>query len=1172
MNNLDETGRRQELALQSVSSTSEVRDPQQNPSEAEADFLVVGIGASAGGLEAFERFFKNMPPDGNMAFVLTQHLDADHISILPELITRYTRMPVLQVSDNIQVKPNHVYVIPPNHNMALHQGKLSLSEFEAARGNRLPIDFFFYSLAQDQGERAIGIVLSGTGSDGSRGIEAIRAGGGVVIAQEPQSASYDGMPKSAIATGMVDFVLAPEAMPAQLLRFTARDHSAALAGPNHDLEMAKDPLKKIFSMLYTLSRQDFLFYKQSTMLRQIERRMKVNFFSSFEQYARFLEESPQEVQLLFDDLLIGVTSFFRDAEAWQALTEKAIAKIIQRDPENEIPIRVWVPACSTGEEAYSMAILFQEQLEALGSRRKVQIYATDINPHAIEHARAGAYRSSIKADLSEEHLARFFMMEGSSIQVKKNIRDMVVFAVQNLIMDPPFSRMDLISCRNLLIYLEPETQRKVLPLFHYALIKEGFLFLGNAETVSGFGDFFSTIDRRNKIYRKKETSQRPTAEVKFNLSAVGRIQSNDPQREKSVDRMGLPEWTEKVIGEFFSPACVVIDEKFDILYVHGHIGNYLEPPQGESTTNIVKMARGGLKAKLSAAIRKAIRQRTDVQVKRLKYKINGEEQVIQMTVKLFIAAIDDQTLILVVFEEVQSIPFHPGSADNDQPSENTEQRIADLEQELKIKEDFLQTTVSDLEALNQEVKLINEDLLSANEELQSTNEELETSKEELQSINEELVTVNTELQRKNEELSATINDVNNFMASTEIATIFLDLDLQIRRYTPTVNKIFSLLPGDIGRPIQHFVSTLKYDKIIEDAQSVLDTLVPCSVEVQSNNGEWYLMSIKPYRTVEHTVDGLVITLFDITKQKKGEEARRLATLVRDSNDAIVIFDTDGKILDWNLGAFRLYGWNENEALQMNIQRVIPLEKDEEFRTLIQRMAHGEKIDAFETERLTKAGERITIWLTITVLRNDLGKPIGIAATERDITAHRRDERSLKYANRALLSLKHWYRNIIEPSFVENGPAELCRILVENAGYRLAWIGLAKEDETKSVTPIASAGFENQDLDTLQFTWKYSKAGQEPIGKAIRTGQPAVIRKGRTGLPDLTQDGGQQQPSKLGTGSLVAIPIAGKRFASGVLVIYASEPDAFDAQEIDLLAQLVTDLPSMISSFKIPQDH
>lgn len=1167
MNDTNEGSRRQKLALRGVFPTPVGSDPQQKPSEAEAEFLVVGIGASAGGLEAFERFFKNMPPDGNMAFVLTQHLDAEHISILPELITHYTRMPVLQVSDKVQVKPNHVYVIPPNHNIALHQGKLSLSDFETARGNRLPIDFFFYSLAQDQAERAIGIVLSGTGSDGSRGIEAIRAGGGIVIAQEPQSASYDGMPKSAIATGMVDFILAPEAMPAQLLRFTAREHSTDLVRPKHDLEMAKDPLKRIFSMLYTLSRQDFLFYKQSTMLRQIERRMKVNFFDSFEKYARFLEESPEEVQLLFDDLLIGVTSFFRDPEAWQVLSEKAIVEIIQQDPENEIPIRVWVPACSTGEEAYSMAILFQEQLEALGSRRKVQIYATDINPHAIEHARAGAYRSSIKADLSEEHLARFFVMEGSSIQVKKDIRDRVVFAVQNLIMDPPFSRMDLISCRNLLIYLEPETQRKVLPLFHYALQKDGFLFLGNAETVSGFSDFFSMIDRRNKIYRKKESSKRPPAEVKFNLPAVGRIQSNDPKRERSADRVGLPEWTEKVIGEFFSPPCVVIDEKFNILYVHGHIGNYLEPPEGESTTNIIKMARGGLKSKLSAAIRKAILQRTDVQIKRLKYKIDNAEQVIQMTVKPFFAAIDGQTLILVVFEEGQSIPFKSESADPDSPPE----RIADLEQELKLKEDFLQTTVNDLEALNQEVKLINEDLLSANEELQSTNEELETSKEELQSINEELVTVNTELQRKNEELSATINDVNNFMASTEIATIFLDLDLQIRRYTPTVNKIFNLLPGDIGRPIQHFVSTLKYNKIIEDAQSVLDTLAPCSVEVRADTGEWYLMTIKPYRTVEHTVDGLVITLFDITEQKKGEEARRLATLVRDSNDAIVIFDTDGKIMDWNLGASRLYGWNESEALQMNLERLIPPEKDEEFHGLIQRMAHGEKIDSFETERFAKNGERIAIWLTITVIGNDPGKPICFAATERDITAHRRDERSLKYANRALLSLKHWYRNLIEPAFAENGPAELCRILVENAGYRHAWIGLAKEDEAKSVAPVASAGIEDQDLDALKLSWKYSKAGQEPIGKAIRTGQPAVIRKSRTSLTDPIQSG-WQQGRMAGTGSLVAIPIAGKRFAAGVLVIYASEPDAFDAQEIDLLAQLVTDLPSMISSLKIPQDH
>lgn len=1125
--------------------------------DTDPDFLVVGLGASAGGLEAFERFFTHMPEDGNMAFVLIQHLDAEHVSILPELIARFTRMAVLQATDGLTIAPNHVYVIPPNHNIALQQGRLILSNIEAQRGSRLPIDFFFYSLASDQGERAIGIVLSGTGSDGSQGIEAIRSAGGIVIAQAPESAAYDGMPRSAIATGMVDVILPPEAMPAELLHFSQTHEPIGALLINQDRSEIIDPLKKIFSLLFGLTHQDFSSYKQSTILRQIERRMKLNFLNDLNQYVLYLQEKPDEIQFLFNDLLIGVTRFFRDPEAFQALVKKAILPIIQNDSDNEVPIRVWVPACSTGEEAFSLAIAFQEQIEATGARRKVQIYATDINPQAIHQARAGAYRSSIHSDLSEARLERFFTLDGSLYHVKTSIRDMVVFAVQNLIMDPPFSRLDLISCRNLFIYLEPETQRRIFPLFHYALNPGGFLFLGNAETVGGFGESFSTLDRRNKIYRKKEGAQPRIGEVKFRVPPRNYPITSRLPIEREESRPGLREWTEKALLDFFSPACVVTDEKFNVLYVQGHTSAYLESPTGEMTNNVIKMARGSLKVKLSTALRNAMSQKIDVQLNPLKYTIDQKDRAIRLTVKPFFDALDGRTLILIVFEDLRlasegKAAFRSAASETDK-----DQRIAELEHDLQIKEVFILSTINDLEAANQDVKLVNQDLMSANEELQSTNEELETSKEELQSINEELTTVNTELQRKNEEISTTVNDLNNFLTSTEIATIFLDQDLQIRRFTPTIQKIFNLLPGDIGRPLQHFVSNLVYDKMIADCLAVLDTLYSQSIEVQSHHGEWYLMTIKPYRTVEHMIDGLVITFFDITEQKKSEEARRLAVLLRDSNDAIVVFDLQGSIISWNQGATQLYGWSEKQALLMNIQELFPPEKSEEMHALTQQIASGKKVHSFETERRTRNGKRLTVWVTMTGLLNELSEPIRIATTERDISARRQAERSLRFANRALTSLQRWYQVLMAHASSNVDLAILCRILVDDAGYRMAWFGQAGANLGQPVKPHASAITGQIDLSAMKFSLQSAKTSQETIRTVLSTGRPAIVRDI---FAETKYKRWRSEAKKVDYASFAVLPLPGEPSPSGVLMIYAMEADAFDTEEMDLLKQLVSNFP------------
>lgn len=1139
------------------------RQPGANiPSSDETDFesglYVVGLGASAGGLEAFERFFTNLPIDSNMAFVLIQHLDAEHVSILPELIARYTPMPVLTVTNDMLVEPNHLYVIPSNRNIALQQGKLILSKLEPSRGNRLPIDFFFHSLASDKGERAIGIVLSGTGSDGSQGIEAIRSAGGIVIAQSPESAAYDGMPKSALATGMVDVTLTPEAMPAELLRYSKTREPISTLLTNRDQGEFSDPLKKIYSLLYGLTRQDFSSYKQSTVIRQIERRMKLNFFNNLNEYVDYLKEKPEELQLLFSNLLIGVTRFFRDPDAFQSLIKQVVIPIIQKDPESEIPIRVWVPACSTGEEAYSVAIAFQEQLEAMKCHRTVQIYATDIDPQAVNQARAGVYRSQIQSDLTKERLQRFFTLDGNLVYVKKSIRDMVVFAVQNLIMDPPFSRLDLITCRNLLIYLEPETQKRIFPLFHYALNPHGYLFLGNAETTGNFVDYFKTLDRRNKIYQKKETAQAGIGDIKFRVFPGNHTVPSHLSIKKEESKLGLKKWTENALLDFFSPACVVTDEKFNVLYVQGHTSDYLEPPTGEVTNNVVKMARNRIKMKLSSALRKATSQMTQVQLTSLKYMSNNIEHKIRLTVKPFHNVMGGQTLILIVFEDLPLESKEKKEHTSASSGVNEDLRIAELEQELQLKENYILSTFDDLETANQEVKLVNQDLMSANEELQSTNEELETSKEELQSINEELTTVNTEVQRKNEELSITVNDLNNFLTSTEIATIFLNLDLQIRRFTPTINTIFNLLPGDIGRPIQHFVSNLAYDKMISDCRNVLDTLNSRTVEVQTHQGVWYLMNIRPYRTVENMIDGLVITFVDITVQKESEEARRLSVLLRDSNDAIVVFDFVGNIISWNQGATLLYGWSESEGLRMNIQKIIPPEKNDEMRKIIQRIAAGQKVNSFETERLARDGQRKLVWATMTVLFNESGKPIRIATTERDISERKQAERSMRFKNRALTSLQHWYRSLLAPTASEANPATLCQILVENAGYRLAWFGQVQVNGKPQVIPMAGTGLDKADLDMLEFSQQSTKASQTLIKTVIRNGRPAVVRDIFT---EAENKPWRTEAGKLGYASFVVLPVPGKESDSpkGLLMVYAVEPDAFNTEELELLKLLVSDL-------------
>jgi two-component system CheB/CheR fusion protein len=971
------------------------------PRKPGAGFPIVGIGASAGGLAAFEAFFSAVPAhtESGMAFVLVQHLAPDHKSILSDLVKRYTRMQVFEVEEGMTVKPNCAYIIPPNRDMACMNGVLQLLEPAAPRGQRLPIDFFFRSLAQDQHERAICIVLSGTGSDGTLGVRAVKGEGGMVMAQNPESTEYDGMPRSAIATGLVDYVLPPAEMPAQLIAYVTRAFGKSPLPVSPPVPKAEGQLEKIFILLRAQTGHDFSQYKQNTIHRRVERRMAVHQVERLDGYVRYLQQNPGEVEALFRDLLIGVTSFFRDPEAFEALQEQVVPRLFSGKPAGA-SLRVWAPGCSTGEEAYSIAILLREQIERLKKSFNVQVFATDIDRQAIEQARTGVYPASIAADVSPERLARFFAPEpgGNAYRIQKGIRDMLVFSEQNAIKDPPFSKLDLISCRNLLIYMGGELQKKLISLFHYALNPGGFLFLGTSETVAEFTDLFVMLGRKSKVYQRKEVhgAHRPAMD-KFLPPLTGDGAAPWPcGKAPGKSKLPLRELTERELLQQYAPVGALITERGDILYLHGRTGRYLEPAPGEAGMNILKMAREGLRRELPTALHKAVAHKGPVRCPGLRVKTNGGFAIVSLTVRPVAAgpeAAAEPNLFLVVLEEApasdQERPekaAEGGGEGAGDPAADVDARIGALKQELRAKEEYLQSVVEELETSSEELKSSNEEMQSVNEELQSTNEELETSKEELQSVNEELATVNAELQQKVADLSRANNDMNNLLAGTGIGTIFVNQQLRIQRFTPAVAPVINLIQADEGRPVGHIVSNLAdYDRLVEDVQAVLESLVPKEVEVQTKAGERFLLRIRPYRTMENVIDGAVITFIEITEMKRAQEALcRLAVVVRDANDAITVQDLEGRILTWNPRAERMYGWSEAEALAMNIRDLIPERLREETLAIGAQIGRAEVLQPYRTKRIAKDGRIVEVWMTATPLVNESGEPYAIATTERAI--------------------------------------------------------------------------------------------------------------------------------------------------------------------------------------------
>jgi two-component system, chemotaxis family, CheB/CheR fusion protein len=879
----------------------------------------VGLGASAGGLEAFEQFFTHMPGDSGLAFVLVSHLDPEHESLMTELLRRFTPMPVEEAGDGMRVIPNRVYVIPPNRYLFMDRGALRLSPPPVPRGLRLPIDAFFRSLAEDQGNHAACVILSGNGSDGTLGLRAVHGAGGLSLVQAPADARFDGMPRSAVSTGLADLVLPVAEMPAQLLAYARQIPFGKRSRRARVVAEVPAPLQKILFLVRQDTGHDFSLYKSSTILRRLERRMALHQIGEPEVYARYLEESPGEIKLLFKDLLIGVTSFFRDPEAFEALKAKVIPQLLDQQPPDQ-PVRVWVPGCATGEEAYSLAMLFREYGEEHGYHRRVNLFATDIDEEAIATARAGVYLQNIAADVSPERLERFFIKEGAVYRIKQEVRESVVFAVQNVIKDPPFTRLDLLSCRNLLIYLGTDLQDQLVPLFHYSLKPGGCLFLGTSETIGGFTDLFSIQDPKWKFYQRRESAV-GIHPVRF--SAITGIREPFPPPLVPVVRgAGIEVLARKILLEHLTPPAVLVNERGDVLYIHGRTGKYLEPSPGAGVMNILEMAREGYAFELAGALRQAVATQQDTACRRLKVKTDNGFAEFGFTIKPLRQPEGLLATLLVVFDEPPPPPAKAPKGRRRQPPAPSPE-IAALAEELQFVKADLQAAIEELQANNEELQSANEELHSTNEELQSTNEELDTSREEIQSVNEELLTVNAELQTKMENLFRAESDMKNLLDSTRVAMIFLDRHLRLRRFTPAAVRLVKLIPTDVGRCLGDLALNLDYDQLLADAREVFNTLKPREREVRGReepdrDPDWFQVRLIPYLTVDHVVEGVVIIGIDITRLKQAEElaaanaaaamaARQYAENIVDTvREPLLVLDGDLRVVSANRSLYEFF--------------------------------------------------------------------------------------------------------------------------------------------------------------------------------------------------------------------------------------------------------------------------
>jgi two-component system CheB/CheR fusion protein len=1064
-------------------------------------FPIIGVGASAGGLEAFTELLTALPVDIGMAFVLVQHLEAKHESMLANLLSKATRMPVTEVRQGTRVEPNQVYVIPANADLSIANGVLRILRRKPSAGRYLPIDHFFHTLAEAQGPRAIGVILSGTASDGTLGLKAIKNAGGITFAQEPNTAKFDGMPKSAILAGCVDFVLSPERIAKDLSQITFRPHAglSKLEKADPVVPALDEEWVRIFKLLQDASGVDFTFYKKPTISRRITRRMAVKKVDGLSEYRKYLQSNGEERQALYKDLLIHVTSFFRDAEVFRALQKKVLPQILAGKQAGD-PIRLWVPGCSTGEEAYSVAICLLETLGDQAASTPIQIFASDISEQVVERARSGVYPIDALKKVSKERLRRFFNRVNGNCQIKPGVRDLCIFARHDLAKDPPFSRMDLISCRNVLIYLEPVLQKRILAAFGYALRNGGFLLLGKSETIGGFPDF-KIADGKNKFFAKAvATGAHDAGPLTFE-----KVTHPGKRYVEEVPGFDLEKEADRVIWEQSRYAGLVVNSGLQILHFRGDTSPYLRPVPGKASFQLLKMLREELVFELRGAINQARKTKASVKREAVRVKRNGDFHTVNMEVRPLPAGTEGAGYFLILFEEVS-----PGDqakpAVGAQRKQGQDQELVEVRNELSRTRDYLQAVIQEQETTNEGLKAANEEAQSSMEELHSTNEELETAKEELQSTNEELVTLNEQLQKRNTELAYLSDELSNVLTGVDIPILILGGDRRIRRFTPQAEKLLHLLPGDVGRPIGHIRIGINLRGLDESISQVIKGMRDVWREVQAEDGRWYSVRILPFLTAERKTDGVLIVFVDVNDLKQSHErSQREQELISAILDAakdllVIVLDRQGCVLQFNRAAQELTGFSLEEVKGRRLWDLLPIaEERAQVKSGFEEVLRGGTAHG-ETHWLTKRGQpRLIAWSNTPAI-NDGGTVDYVIRTGVDVTEREKAQSLARDSSAEVRTLSKkgevtllQYQNELQAltarllGLQEGGNKDLARELHDDLSQKLAALGMEV-----SALPRPSSGSPEKLIDRVRAVSARINALAEDVHAMSRRLHPAIL--------------------------------------------------------------------------------
>jgi len=1009
------------------------------------------VGASAGGLEAFRSLLQALPAKTGMAFVLVQHLDPEHESLLTRLLSNATRMPVTEVTEGVTVEPDHVYVIPPNKALGIRNGDLHLVARRKQDPKHMPVDSFFHSLAENEGSRAIGVILSGVASDGTLGLAAIKAAGGITFAQDSRSAKYDGMPRSAIAAGCVDFILPPEGIAREIKRISLHPYLGTTDHPAAGRQGERnEDLLKIFALLRNATEVDFTNYKRSTINRRIARRMVLHKISSLRQYLKHLHENRTEVMALCEDLLIHVTSFFREPDAFRALKDTVLPRIFRNKAPSE-PLRVWVAGCSTGEEVYSIAITVLEYLQQHKTSVPIQIFGTDVSEAVLEPARAGIYSESAMSAVSAARTREFFVRADGGYQIIKRVREMCIFARQDLTKNPPYSRLDLLTCRNVLIYMEPVLQKRVITVLHYALKPHGFLMLGKSESISGFSELFTPVGRKHKIYSKKSSSNRPALEMP--AAQPQHAPAEMSETPDTLARFDPQKEADRIVMNHYAPAGLVASSDLQILHFRGNVAPYLAPSPGQASLSLLKMVRPEFAVELRTAIHRAGKHDAPVRKEGILIKRNGHLNEADLEVVPFRGQ-DDERFYLVLFHENRV----PDSEESTTPASKAKSlrngglELARLQRELQTTKGHLQSIIEEHEATNEELKSANEEVLSSNEELQSTNEELETAQEELQSSNEELVTINEQLQNRNQELSQLSDDWSNLLSGLNIPVVMLGKDHRIRRFTAPAEKLLNLLPTDIGRLMHHIrpnVTIPNTDALIAE---VMEKVSQKELETQDREGRWYSLRVRPYRTADNRIDGVLMIFIDIhdlkTTQGALQEQNSFSEAVMESSGALVLVtDAHGRVIAFNRACQLVSGYKLGEMAGKIIwdTPLIPKQEGEieRVRTVYRRLVGGSKPIQHESRWIAKNGTRRLISWTTAAMPQAAGRPRHLVRIGTDITERREIETALQASETALRASKIQLQGLAAGLLTaqEEERAHVARELHDDISQKLATLNL-----------------------------------------------------------------------------------------------------------------------------------